>query len=710
MGASSSATLGCVALRRAGGRRLLAVAATALALGALALLALGAPAARAQLTGMTFETGQPLTLTWGQLLKGKSVGVCNGGPATVARAHVYPVDFAFTREGNAVTPTSVLSVTRPRPVRAGECVTVRVTLASPAPIDKREYAGSLLLVAAGQGGSTRLSTTVTNLTEKPPAPAGVTEPTSLSIHSAWPWSTNSTSVLLLKAPAAGEEPLSIGKSCNGNGSDEGNCPVLGAVYQGSNVVRISVDGPSHVNRGKGVQEVPIRLHGFSHQVGTYEGTVTLPGATQAIKVKLTAKDAWYCAVLALLLAVGLTLWIQLWNGRWQPRRTLLGRADRLVENYGHRDALGVRLDGGEVAEYAAEVREAISLYAKSVVMFDSTSDAYKAIETSLKLAEDDANVFAGPGGLLPVIEQLDAQAKATTKMLHFVGVSDVPAILKAASTLLRDAPVGVGGATKRMKEAEALQPTLAAWHELAEEFVTHVVWLKLLTAVAPNDARSATPFRRDELYRCGVGLAGYRQRLFAVKGADELAALNASEGLWRTFDEIAFLAQRAGKRRPDLAAARRPPGDPQLPLKPDGDLDLERIGTRPLETVGYPTKQGDPLTFAEVLDEPAGVVIEPAKPARLPDPGRRVRQIGDAAVLLLTLIASVVTALSTFYFNKSFGSATDYLTVIVIGAAAQTLLKGVLNQTSILMHDFAPDTPPVPAKVLAPTTPGAASS
>jgi hypothetical protein len=46
------------------------------------------------------------------------------------------------------------------------------------------------------------------------------------------------------------------------------------------------------------------------------------------------------------------------------------------------------------------------------------------------------------------------------------------------------------------------------------------------------------------------------------------------------------------------------------------------------------------------------------------------------------------------------------LTVIVIGTVAQTLLKGVLNQTSILLHDIAPASPVVEAKVVAPVPAG----
>jgi hypothetical protein len=138
------------------------------------------------------------------------------------------------------------------------------------------------------------------------------------------------------------------------------------------------------------------------------------------------------------------------------------------------------------------------------------------------------------------------------------------------------------------------------------------------------------------------------------------------------------------------------------PRDHDGNLDLQAIGTHELEDIGYLSTEGDALTFDEVLAEPVGVVVEPAKPAKLPEP-RRLRIVGDCLALATTVAVSIVAGLSTFYFTASFGTFEDYLTVIVIGSAAQTLLKAVLNQTSILLHDIAPTSPAVPARVIAPS-------
>jgi hypothetical protein len=693
MRASSSIASGCVTVGWTGVRRVALRVPAIITLSALALLACGGAVAAAEPGSMTFATAQPLTLTWEQLREGKSVEVCNGGAATVPRLQIVPEDFQFTRDGGAVAPSQVLTVKSPiHPVRAGECAPAHIGLKSEAAIGAGEYTGSLLLVAAGHGGSARLTTTVTTSSKKDPAPAGVAEPVALSIHNPSPWSHNATATLLLKESSSNEEALAIGKGCSRSQSNESDCPALGNLYQNASVVRVSVDGPSRLNRDRGVQEVPIELHGFQHSVGAYEGAITLPGSTQAIKLKLTAKDAWWCAVIALLLGILLALVTQLWNGRWRPRSVLGERAEHLWKRYGTKPVSGherVEMDCSKLEEYVDGVKEAITQYFASVVMCDTTSDAYKAIDASLKLAEADAAMFAGPAGLKPALDQLEAAVKTTTDVLGRVQVSDVPEILKVASALLGGEKLGVGGASKRVKESAQLLPVLVAWCELAGNFANHVVSLKVLASKANLKKRGL----KGDLTDLGVRMSGLRQQLFEVRDAADLSALHSAERLWATLDRVALLGQEY----------KADPYDPRdfdkLEKDASGNLDMKAVDGQGLKAIGYSAEQGAAFTFEKVIEKPAGVVIEPAQPAKLPD-RKRLRILGDRIVLGVTIIVSIVAGLSTFYFTKSFGTFTDYLTVIVIGAAAQTLLKGVLNQTSILLHDIAPSAPVVPAKIV----------
>jgi hypothetical protein len=462
-------------------------------------------------------------------------------------------------------------------------------------------------------------------------------------------------------------------------------------------VRVSVDGPSRLNRDRGVQEVPIELHGFQHPVGAYEGALTLPGSTQAIKLKLTAKDAWWCAVIALLLGILLALLTQLWNGRWQPRGALEERAEQLWTRYGTKPVPGhalVEIDCNKLGEYVDGVKQAIARYSASVVMFDTTSDAYRAIDASLKLAEEDAAVFTGAAGLKLALDQLEAQAKATTNMLSCVQVTDVPEILKAASKLLGDEELGVGGATKRQKASEELLPVLAAWCEVAKDLLEYVVWLKALTYKKPmvSKVKLVEDLTDAGVLHIGVKMSGLRVLLFQAKNASDVDAFRSSASLWSTLNRIAYLGTQWEIPQPSRSVPD------SLPLDRDDNIDLTKIGGLELKDIGYASAEGEALTFEKTLEEPVGVVIEPAQPAELPE-RKLLRIAGDWLVLGVTILVSIVAGLSTFYFTKSFGTFTDYLTVIVIGAAAQTLLKGVLNQTSILLHDIVPSSPVVPAKI-----------
>lgn len=135
MRASSSMALGCITVGWTGGVRRVALRVpAAITLSVLALLVCGASAVAAAEPGsLTFATAEPLTLTWAQLLHGKSIEVCNGGAATVPRLRVVPEDFQFTRDGGAVAPSQVLTVKPPsHSVRAGECAPVHIALKSEA--------------------------------------------------------------------------------------------------------------------------------------------------------------------------------------------------------------------------------------------------------------------------------------------------------------------------------------------------------------------------------------------------------------------------------------------------------------------------------------------------------------------------------------------------------------------------------------------------
>jgi hypothetical protein len=664
----------------------------AVAVAVLALLACAGAAAQAQEpSSITFANSQPLTLSWAQLVAGKSVvEVCNSGRSRISRLQVLPTDFAFTRSGTAVSsPASVIAVEAPRHgIAPGACAALPIHAASEQPIDGGEYKGTLLAIAAG-AGSARLPATVSSSEKKPSTPAGVAEPTTLSIHNSTPFAHKAEAVLLLKEPASGEEPLSIGNSCGPQtANDSEDCPFIGNLYQGAHVLGIHVSGLAFVNKAKHVQELPIRLQAFGHAVGAYEGTVTLTGAggtAQSIKLKVNAKDAWGWAVLALLLGTLLALAPQCWNGRVRPLRELKTRLQALPSLYQGPPPAGyphITISRLRLQSYAKAIEAALESYAASGVLLDTKGKAYAAIEKALKIAEDDAHVYSRADGLAQALSGLAHELEATTKLLAGKEVSDMPAILKLASDPLADGELGVGGASLRVKLSTELVPLLKSWRELAERVLGYAVWLKSLDGELSSSSSKADRFDAELLTNAGVELWCVRTELFEATEAADLARIRASSRLASAFERIAYLGYRH--------EVSEPPSE-QSPATVAGKL----------ANVGYPAPEGKSLTTDEVLSEPPAQEIEPARPAKLP--ARRIGfLLGDAAVLALTVLVAIVGGLSTFYFGKPWGTLEDYLTVIVVGAAAQTALKAILAQLSLLVHDVAPDRQTAAAKLLPP--------
>ncbi|HSZ13205.1 MAG TPA: hypothetical protein VK790_04140 [Solirubrobacteraceae bacterium] len=633
---------------------------------------------------MTFATAQPLVLKWGQLKHGKSVEVCNGGRAAITRLKVVATDFSFERKGEGkALPTAAVIKTAPphHPIRPGSCAPVRLSLASELPLESKEYQGSLLLVAAG-GGSARLQTTVAVPAPIMPGPAAATEPASVSIHNAEPWSTSGDAVLLLKESSTAEAELSAAAACHGSH----RC-FIGNLYQGERTVRVEVSGT--LKHGEHVLELPIHLDGSSHPVGTYEGSVTLPGVTQSIKVKLSAQDGWWCAVLALLLGVALTAGGQWWNGHGRPKRALLERSRALISQYDVTVATGrarITPKDSNVRAYVKAVEDAIRVYARSVAVLEPKSEAYKQIDEALKLAEADAEVFGG--ALERALDRLWPEIDSTTALLSKKAVPESPEILRLAAELVNPGELGVGEATQHAKQAEQLAPVLAAWRKLTTRVLTNVVWLKALDGeIDKLTTEAAREGARNTLEEAGLTLSDVRRSLFEATDPAEIAAIRSSAQLSHALGQIAATANKYKVEEPD----------PEAPLSSvAGDL----------EAVGYKLRKGAALTVATVKKESVNARVRPARPATMP-PSKWWVLVGDSIVLLGSVVASIVAGLSAFYFYKTFGSVEDYLTVIVVGTAAQVVLKAVVNHTEVLLHDISPQTATSAAQVLLPKAPAA---
>jgi len=660
----------------------------ALALACSTLFACSAVTAQAQEpNNVTFATAQPLELTWRQLKTGKRVEVCNAGRARIAKPAVVPTDFKLLRYGTAIAPASVIAVKAPHSIAAGACapVVVRAVNGSgEAPIEAGEYKGTLLLIAAG-AGSARLPTTITAPEGKPPVPAGVAEPVTLSIHNSTPWSHGADGVLLLKLPASGE--LAIGKGCGeASASNAKACGFIGNLYQGGHVISIDLRGEAVANPSQHVEELPVRLHAFGHAVGAYEGTVALAsagGPEQTIKVKVNAKDSWVCAVLALLLGVLLALVPQYYNGRIRPLRELLERNDKLRSLY-HATAvagMSIAISEDKLQKYTEAVAKEIKSYTKSALLLEQKSEGYKAIDAALKLAEDDAGMFSSDSDFGRSLGRLRQETDATSAMLVNKEVGDIPEILKAATALLEVSELGVGEATVRAKRCEEFLPTIKAWRANAQRVLTYAVWLK---AVSGKQASLTSTADKQRLAHAATELFALRQALFEATDAAGITGAQAPCCSDSAFCDITYLAHEL-----DVAM----PGPDKHPKDVPGDL----------AEIGYQPPEGF-LTAKEVGETPATSHAAAAKPATFRSP-RPAMLLIDFLLLGMTIAVAIVAGLSVFYFGKSFGTLEDYLTVIIVGTAAQVVLKAILGQLSTLLNDLSPHAPAEAAKLVVQSTP-----
>jgi hypothetical protein len=94
-----------------------------------------------------------------------------------------------------------------------------------------------------------------------------------------------------------------------------------------------------------------------------------------------------------------------------------------------------------------------------------------------------------------------------------------------------------------------------------------------------------------------------------------------------------------------------------------------------------------------------GLTLRAAQPAKVT---RLLRSFGDLLVLLFAILVGVLTALSTLYFGKNFGSPEDYLGVFLAGAASQLLVGGLadmLSQMRTVDHASATATAPAAARI-----------
>jgi hypothetical protein len=677
-------------VRRSWGIRLVAVIVTV-----SALLAPSSGAAQTDV-GLSFPDDSALTLSWSQLAAGQTLVLCNGGDAAARPLMYTTAGFMFTHQQagkvKSVPDQNVLALSHPAGIPAGACDTLRLQAVAGAKVDPGTYTGDLALVATGVGVA-RLAVTIS----VPPTPVATESVDEISLRgrNRTPWGLphlQDDGTLLLDPPQAGQT-VTIGSQCHepkpGKPWDPTTCPFLGNLYQGQNVIHVYVAGAAH--KGTDVYRLPIRIDAAAHTVGDYEGTLDLTGSgdpTKGVKAKLTVSDGWWCAVVALILGALLSLGLQVASGRWRPKAAFNDRANKLEGRYTGDDNhplhppnyKEIKADLDAVRNYAADVSTAISSYGKSSYLFDTTSDAYKQIDASLTLAENDAHLLGAADGLEASLDALKSEV-GTTRTLLGEQAHDKPNLLSMAEAQLTPADLGVGDATQRGKSADDLVGLLKTWRSLAQRVLGKEKLLAALGEKATAETGGMDAEDKNTFIRAAIGLREVLGQLSQAQTDDDLQRLKASTAIDSTLARLSYLSSKY-----DVA--------PHPDKEPDAyEVDPAKLG----EAGGaflYLIQAGDNRADAQAA--PWRIKPKSASAAKLTTTKLWVVTL-DIAALLVSVAVAVVAGLSAFFFGKTFGTFEDYLTVIVVGTAGQVVAKAVLDQLSVFWHDVAPESSLQPA-------------
>jgi hypothetical protein len=643
--------------------------------------------------GIAFRDERGLRLTWPEARTGAVSQVCNLG-ADVAR----DLDVAATGFGFAVTRTGakaaapvaddrvVTAMFEPGPdvvengsglarLAVGKCWNVRVARRQPQRVDTADYKGLLTVVARGDGIARRRVTLA-----GPKGPEAVTpakaaaETLTLKGERGHPIKADTflrgDDVLLLKAnSAAAVRPAA---KCQEDG-DEDSCPLLGHLYNGSRVASVWVAGPA-TDHGDDPTEVPIRVTGAT-VVGDYAGALDLASTPAKddddIKVSLAMTDWWPWAVLALLVGAAVAFLPQFYWRRVRPRDALEKRVVAVKTGYDDVGPHGMRPP--PEGERGAGLCTAIGKYVDSTLFFDTSSDAFKALDASITEAEKDVAYFNEPDGLKKSLDACSAALAKLVAMLPRFGAPVRPSIVAAVAGLIKARTLKAGESVTLAGKADAAAALLDRWRELADDVLRFEAWWR---AIAHSTA--ATPFSPDEHKRwhaTGVALAESRRELGDVKSAGDLERLDIEAEMRHTYEVLASL------------------GAPRQVWKPSGDAEPARLdlGIVNLDAgvTGHAVSYAGPaLTVEKAVADAKEPKSREAEPVVLGDSTRRAL---DAVVVAVTVVVAVIAGLAAFYFGEIWGTLTDYLTVIAAGTAAQALLLVIVDLVGKLLPPAAPE-------------------
>jgi hypothetical protein len=482
---------------------------------------------------------------------------------------------------------------------------------------------------------------------------------------------------------------------------------VGDIIDGSHIGRVYIAGAADRSI-QGVVQIPLEIRGLE-SVGTYEGALSVARHAKpadAIKVKLKVADAWWWAVGALLLGTALVLLPQIWLRRKRPEKALHDRHRELLgkynaaqgsftayfANYPNKNSGASAFkepSDADINSYAKSVDTAIRTYAKSTWYFDTTSDAYKKIDQSLKLAETDAAFYGDAGGFGKSLVELDTALSKLARVVRIspeddqvmalvdgrLSVDRRPALALAAASVLKGAVLKIGGAEARARQANDYTTLIGTWCAMAEQTKRYELWALAVAEFAESNPAGSSEENMsfDDLAQLRVATGKIyegKNELLDATDASTLTGLGAAKALDAAYGTLASLGGLYSIWVPPLpisatGTAPSPPVIRALTLLENGPIKRAALGSQVPEETDAVEKW---------VESVKSVAVTPAQAVVL---RKTLRWIADAGVVALALVVGIIAALDTLWFGKTWGTLQDYLSFIFVGVAAQGVAKGL---------------------------------
>jgi hypothetical protein len=464
----------------------------------------------------------------------------------------------------------------------------------------------------------------------------------------------------------------------------------------------------------GVAGLKFEASGFDGP-GTYAGTVDLMPGEEAGEVELTivTKDAILWPILALGIGIGAALWLRRYGKverllvLWR-RRLDAARAAHSVAQDKLRRADGEWRDYDTTSSFRTEAAKVQALLAEIGTESVDQIDAKREAEVKESLAKLEAHV-ALVSGLDDRATELDEALDRVESLgvIDLTGVGrqldhpDQPPefVADARRRLLTGKPVSIDELQQRahdMEDATDFAGEWAGWRSSASDAFDAVrklapeqrqraivvaplgklyfAWKRLWTAPDVGAARKRTTSLDaavinvgEAVVRAGPAEPEAEEAVAAARATPQMAGRAAAR------QRAAGAVAAAGMAARDVDLLRRTGGSPALPLL--GAIALLVAAIVALAELGG-------SSFAMEIAIAGAVLLLLVVAAYLyrndrwifsEDPLKR----GDAMLTLGGWIVALATGLTALYFDKTFGTPTDYLIAILWGLTAMAAVDAL---------------------------------